>query len=47
MQARFHLSTRTSDRLWVSTVTMSKGLRTREEEEMLSGQFLLKVDNQH
>lgn len=40
---RFHLSTRTSDRLWVSTVTMSKGLRTREEEEMLSGQFLLKA----
>lgn len=40
---RFHLCTRTSDRLWLSTVTLSKGLRTREEEEILSSQFLLKA----
>ncbi|XP_027097660.1 uncharacterized protein [Coffea arabica] len=39
---RFHLSTRTSDQLWVSTVTLSKGLRTREQEETVSSQFLLK-----
>lgn len=40
---RFHLSTRTSDRLWVSTVTLSKGLRTREQEERVSSQILLKA----
>ncbi|XP_056696542.1 uncharacterized protein [Spinacia oleracea] len=40
---RFHLCTRTSNRLWLSTVTLSKGLRTREEEEILSSQFLLKA----
>jgi nicotinic acid mononucleotide adenylyltransferase len=40
---RFHLSTRTADRLWVSTVTLSKGLRTREEEERVSSQYLLKA----
>lgn len=40
---RFHLSTRTSDRLWDSTVTLCKGLRSREEEEMLSSQYLLKA----
>ncbi|KAM7487666.1 hypothetical protein LguiB_025150 [Lonicera macranthoides] len=40
---RFHLSTRTSDRLCVSTVTLSKGLRTREQEERVSSQFLLKA----
>ncbi|PON86987.1 Rossmann-like alpha/beta/alpha sandwich fold containing protein [Trema orientale] len=40
---RFHLSTRTSDRLWVSTVTLSKGLRTREQEDFLSSQLLLKA----
>ncbi|XP_015876775.1 uncharacterized protein LOC107413355 isoform X2 [Ziziphus jujuba] len=39
----FHLSTRTSDRLWVSTVTLSKGLRTREQEDFLSSQLLLKA----
>ncbi|XP_002526281.2 uncharacterized protein LOC8275080 [Ricinus communis] len=40
---RFHLSTRTSDRLWTSTVTLSKGLRTREQEDALSSQILLKA----
>ncbi|XP_052186486.1 uncharacterized protein LOC127797537 isoform X2 [Diospyros lotus] len=40
---RFHLSTRTSDRLWVSTITLSKGLRTREQEERVSSQVLLQA----
>lgn len=40
---RFHLSTRTADRLWVSTVTLSKGLRTREEEDKVSSHLLLKA----
>ncbi|GAV69152.1 CTP_transf_2 domain-containing protein [Cephalotus follicularis] len=40
---RFHLSTRTSDRIWVSTVTLLKGLRTREQEEKVSSHFLLKA----
>ncbi|KAK9676242.1 hypothetical protein RND81_11G063800 [Saponaria officinalis] len=40
---RFHLSTRTSDRHWNSTVTLAKGIRTREEEEILSSQYLLKA----
>ncbi|XP_024030438.1 uncharacterized protein LOC21393256 isoform X2 [Morus notabilis] len=40
---RFHLSTRTANRLWVSTVTLSKGLRTREQEDFLSSQLLLKA----
>ncbi|KAL5721949.1 hypothetical protein ACHQM5_005527 [Ranunculus cassubicifolius] len=40
---RFYMSTRTSDRLWVSSVTLSKGLRTREEEDKVSSQFLLKA----
>lgn len=40
---RFHLSTRTSDRLWVSTVTLSKGLRNREEEDKVSSLVLLKA----
>ena len=40
---RFHLSTRTSDRLWASTVTLSKGLRTREQEEKVSSLCLLKA----
>ncbi|CAO2830121.1 unnamed protein product [Amaranthus hypochondriacus] len=40
---RFHLCTRTSNRIWLSTVTLSKGLRTREEEEILSSQCLLKA----
>ncbi|KAL9682401.1 hypothetical protein QQ045_014198 [Rhodiola kirilowii] len=38
---RFHISTRTSDRLWISTVTLSKGLRTREAEDMVSSRVLL------
>ncbi|KAM7271087.1 hypothetical protein ACFE04_030301 [Oxalis oulophora] len=40
---RFYLSTRTSDRSWVSTVTLAKGLRTREQEDTLSSHFLLKA----
>ncbi|KAL5828248.1 hypothetical protein ACOSQ4_020045 [Xanthoceras sorbifolium] len=40
---RFYLSTRTSDQLWVSTVTLSKGLRTREEEDKVSSHLLLKA----
>ncbi|GAB2297011.1 hypothetical protein Dimus_031115 [Dionaea muscipula] len=40
---RFHLSTRTSDRLWLSNVTLSKGLWTREEEEVISSQYVLKA----
>uniref|UniRef100_A0A2P2KZY1 Uncharacterized protein LOC105636929 n=1 Tax=Rhizophora mucronata TaxID=61149 RepID=A0A2P2KZY1_RHIMU len=40
---RFHLSTRTSDRLWTSSVTLSKGLRTREQEDALSSHLLLKA----
>lgn len=40
---RFHLSTRTSDRLWVSTVTLSKGMRTREQEDTVSSHLLLKA----
>ncbi|KAK7815090.1 hypothetical protein CFP56_002029 [Quercus suber] len=40
---RFHLSTRTADRLWVSTVTLSKGLRTREQEDKVSSHILLKA----
>ncbi|KAK6931544.1 Cytidyltransferase-like domain [Dillenia turbinata] len=40
---RFHLSMRTSDRLWVSTVILSKGLRTREQEDELSSYLLIKA----
>jgi len=40
---RFHLSTRTADRLWVSTVTLSKGLRTREQEDKVSSHILLQA----
>ncbi|KAJ6899232.1 hypothetical protein NC652_025650 [Populus alba x Populus x berolinensis] len=40
---RFYLSTRTSDRLSVSTVTLSKGLRTREQEDTVSSHLLLKA----
>ncbi|XP_016652068.1 PREDICTED: uncharacterized protein LOC103341523 [Prunus mume] len=40
---RLHLSTRTSDRLWVSMVTLSKGLRNREEEDMVASHLLLKA----
>uniref|UniRef100_A0A2N9IDF8 Cytidyltransferase-like domain-containing protein n=1 Tax=Fagus sylvatica TaxID=28930 RepID=A0A2N9IDF8_FAGSY len=39
----FHLSTRTADRLCVSTVTLSKGLRTREQEDKVSSHLLLKA----
>ncbi|XP_057810682.1 uncharacterized protein LOC131025092 [Salvia miltiorrhiza] len=40
---RFHVSTRTSDHLWSSTVTLSKGKRTREQEDKVSSQFVLKA----
>ncbi|MBA0798846.1 hypothetical protein Gohar_009400, partial [Gossypium harknessii] len=40
---RFHLSTRTSDRHWASTVTLLKGLRSRDQEEKVSSYFLLKA----
>ncbi|XP_028785815.1 uncharacterized protein LOC114741729 isoform X1 [Neltuma alba] len=40
---RFYVSTRTADRLWMSTVTLAKGLRTREEEERVSSNLLLKA----
>nr|XP_018680253.1 PREDICTED: uncharacterized protein LOC103981708 [Musa acuminata subsp. malaccensis] len=40
---RFYLSTRTCDRLWTSSVTLLKGLRTREEEDRVSSHFLLKA----
>ncbi|KAL1539474.1 hypothetical protein AAHA92_28088 [Salvia divinorum] len=40
---RFHVSTRTSDHLWSSTVTLSKGTRTREQEDKVSSQFVLKA----
>ncbi|KAI3898147.1 hypothetical protein MKX03_021746 [Papaver bracteatum] len=40
---RVFLSTRTSDRLLVSKVTLSKGLRTRELEDKVSSQLLLKA----
>ncbi|EYU30008.1 hypothetical protein MIMGU_mgv1a0070902mg, partial [Erythranthe guttata] len=42
-KSKFHVSTRTSDRLWTSTVTLSKGLRTREQEDEVSSQFVLKA----
>ncbi|KAJ0962668.1 hypothetical protein J5N97_027790 [Dioscorea zingiberensis] len=40
---RFCLSTRTCDCLWVSNVTLSKGLRSREEEDRVSSHLLLKA----
>ncbi|KAG9450523.1 hypothetical protein H6P81_010488 [Aristolochia fimbriata] len=40
---RFYLSTRTSNRLWISNVTLSKGLRTREQEDRISSHLLLKA----
>ncbi|KAI9170463.1 hypothetical protein LWI28_028405 [Acer negundo] len=40
---RFYLSTRTSDQLLVSTVILSKGSRTREEEDKVSSHLLLKA----
>ncbi|XP_061356526.1 uncharacterized protein LOC133300955 isoform X2 [Gastrolobium bilobum] len=40
---RFYMSTRTADRLWISQVTLTKGLRTREEEDRVSSHLLLKA----
>ncbi|KAJ8642912.1 hypothetical protein MRB53_004660 [Persea americana] len=40
---RFYVSTRTSDRLWISNVTLSKDLRTREQEDTVSSHHLLKA----
>ncbi|KAJ4830434.1 hypothetical protein Tsubulata_029839 [Turnera subulata] len=40
---RFHLSTRTSNRFWTSTVTLSKGLRTRDQEDTISSHLLIKA----
>ncbi|XP_043701441.1 uncharacterized protein LOC122651928 [Telopea speciosissima] len=40
---RFYLSTRTCDRHWVSKVTLSKGLRTREQEDKVSSHLLIKA----
>ncbi|KAG7016735.1 hypothetical protein SDJN02_21845 [Cucurbita argyrosperma subsp. argyrosperma] len=40
---RMHMSTRLANRRWVSTITLSKGLRTREQEEILSSHLLLKA----
>ncbi|KAL3501773.1 hypothetical protein ACH5RR_036222 [Cinchona calisaya] len=40
---RFYLSTRTANQLWVSTVKLTKGLRSREQEDTVSSQFLLKA----
>ncbi|XP_022993383.1 uncharacterized protein LOC111489421 isoform X2 [Cucurbita maxima] len=38
-----HMSTRLANRRWVSTITLSKGLRTREQEEILSSHLLLEA----
>ncbi|KAK8957711.1 hypothetical protein KSP39_PZI001324 [Platanthera zijinensis] len=40
---RFYLSTRTSDRLWTSSISLIKGMRTREEEDIISSRFFLKA----
>ncbi|RDX61081.1 hypothetical protein CR513_60716, partial [Mucuna pruriens] len=40
---RFYMSTRTADQLWISRVTLTKGLRTREEEDRVSSHFLIKA----
>ncbi|XP_057428131.1 uncharacterized protein LOC130721361 [Lotus japonicus] len=40
---RFYMSTRTADRLWISKVTLAKGLRSREEEDKISSHLLLKA----
>ncbi|KAK7390892.1 hypothetical protein VNO78_19071 [Psophocarpus tetragonolobus] len=40
---RFYMSTRTADQLWVSRVTLTKGLRTREEEDRVSSHLLIKA----
>lgn len=39
---RCYVSARTSHHMWRSNITLSKGLRNREEEDMLSSQLLLK-----
>ncbi|XP_047341238.1 uncharacterized protein LOC124944935 [Impatiens glandulifera] len=40
---RFHIATRTADRLLMSSVTLCKGLRNREQEDTISSQVLLKM----
>ncbi|XP_010554071.1 PREDICTED: uncharacterized protein LOC104823950 isoform X2 [Tarenaya hassleriana] len=40
---RFFLSTRTSDRLCTSSITLSKNLRSREEEDKVSSCFLIQA----
>ncbi|KAL2324133.1 hypothetical protein Fmac_023191 [Flemingia macrophylla] len=40
---RFYMSTRTADQLWISRVTLTKGLRTREEEDRVSSYLLIKA----
>ncbi|XP_062011649.1 uncharacterized protein LOC133728266 [Rosa rugosa] len=40
---RFYLSTRTSDGLSVSTLTLSKGLQNREGEDMVASDLVLKA----
>lgn len=40
---RFYMSTRTADQLWISRVTLTKGLRTREEEDRVSSHLLIKA----
>ncbi|MED6219292.1 hypothetical protein PIB30_034410 [Stylosanthes scabra] len=40
---RFYMATRTADRLSISKVTFTKGLHTREEQEAISSQLLLKA----
>lgn len=40
---RFCLSTRTSGRLWTSTICLIKGMRSREEEDIISSRFCLKA----
>ncbi|XP_020238867.1 uncharacterized protein LOC109817921 [Cajanus cajan] len=40
---RFYMSTRTADQLWISRVTLTKGHRTREEEDRVSSLLLIKA----
>ncbi|KHN42430.1 hypothetical protein glysoja_020142 [Glycine soja] len=40
---RFYMSIRTADQLWISSVTLTKGLRTREEEDRVSSHLLIKA----
>ncbi|XP_014514937.1 uncharacterized protein LOC106772842 isoform X2 [Vigna radiata var. radiata] len=40
---RLYMSTRTADQLWISRVTLTKGLRTREEEDGVSSHLLIKA----